>query len=223
MHRSAMAHGSLFFRTYVDAQAAPRVVDIGAMDVHGSLRSVAPVHARYVGVDMAAGPGVDVVLADPYRLPFDDGSVDVVVSSSCLEHAEFFWLTLLEIMRVLAPHGLAYLNVPSNGAFHRYPVDCWRFYPDSGLALARWARRHAYEAVLLESFVGDQDADQWNDFVCVLLRDQGQVARHPHRMLHGLRHYTNGLCHPDLDRWLQPQEHTQDQRLRAGLPAGPLL
>ena len=30
---------------------------------------------------------------------------------------------------------LFYLNAPSNGEFHRYPVDCWRFYPDAGGAL----------------------------------------------------------------------------------------
>jgi SAM-dependent methyltransferase len=73
--------------------------------------------------------------AGSYKLPFADGSVDVVLSSSCFEHSEFFWLLFLEILRVLRPEGLFYLNAPSNGPFHRYPVDCWRFYPDSGNAL----------------------------------------------------------------------------------------
>jgi SAM-dependent methyltransferase len=216
MHLSAMNYGGLFFRTYVDRQTAPTILDLGAMDVHGSLRSVAPAHARYVGVDMAAGPGVDVVLSDPYVLPFDTGSIDVVVSSSCFEHAEFFWLTLLEIMRVLAPNGLAYLNMPSNGEFHRYPVDCWRFYPDSGQAMVRWARRQGYGTVLLESFIGDQVGDQWNDFVCVLLSDEAALAEHPRRMLHSLQGFSNGLCHPELDRFLNPQVLSQDQRLRHG-------
>ena len=31
---------------------------------------------------------------------------------------------------MLRPAGLFYLNAPSNGDFHRYPVDCWRIMPD---------------------------------------------------------------------------------------------
>lgn len=212
-----MAHGDLFFRTYADALAQPLILDLGAQDVHGSLRSVAPPAARYVGVDMVAGPGVDIVLADPYVLPFETGSVDVVVSTSCLEHAEFFWLTLLEVMRVLKRRGVAYLNMPSNGAFHRYPVDCWRFYPDSGRALARWAQRHGYDAQLLESFTGDQAGDRWNDFVCVLLRDPAGLPLYPRRMLHTLERFSNGLCYPDFVNFLRPQELTEDQRR---VPAG---
>ena len=100
MHRTAMNHGRLFFRTYVPGPA--RIVDIGAQDVNGSLRSLAPMGSDYVGVDFAGGIGVDVVLDDPYTYPFDDNSFDVCVSSSCLEHSEFFWLSFLEMVRVVA-------------------------------------------------------------------------------------------------------------------------
>ena len=215
MHPSAMANGSRFFQTYLAHLDSPLVVDLGSQDVFGSLRSVAPAKTRYFGVDMVSGKGVDMVLADPYVLPFADGSVDAVVSSSCFEHVEFFWVALLEIMRVLRPTGLLYLNVPSNGAFHRYPVDCWRFYPDSGRALARWAQRSGFDALLLESYVSEQQQDQWNDFVCVILRDQASLQLYPQRMLAALDGYTNGLCHPDLDTFLRPAELTEDQRKAA--------
>lgn len=213
MHPSAMANGERFFKTYVRHLADPLVVDIGSQDVYGSLRSVVPPHARYVGVDMAPGEGVDLVLQDPYVLPFDTGSVDVVVSSSCVEHMEFFWLAVLEMLRVLSPRGLLYLNVPSNGSFHRYPVDCWRFYPDSGQALVRWGRRNGFDALLLESYTSAQDRDLWNDFVCVILRDAASLPHHPDRILDGLDGYTNGLRHPQLDRFLNAQALTEDQRL----------
>ena len=88
-----------------------------------------------------------MVLDDPYTLPFADESVDIVVSTSCLEHSEMFWLSFLEMLRVLRPTGLLYLNVSSNGNFHRYPVDCWRFYPDSGVAMVCWARRNGCRRV----------------------------------------------------------------------------
>ena len=77
-----MQHGRLFFETYMDESKEATIVDIGAQDVNGSLRSVAPKGASYVGVDFVAGPGVDVVLTDPYRLPLDEGTADAVVSSS---------------------------------------------------------------------------------------------------------------------------------------------
>jgi SAM-dependent methyltransferase len=198
MHLTALINGKGFFDTYLPGLESPRILDIGAMDVNGSLRSVCPPGVDYVGVDMAAGKGVDVVLADPYVLPFDDASADVVVSSSCLEHCEMFWLLFLEMLRVLRPHGLVYINAPSNGPFHRYPVDCWRFYPDCGRALVAWARRSAMSPALLESYTCAQsphDPWGWNDFVAVFLKDESAVARHPHRILHRHRDARNGVLH----------------------------
>lgn len=192
MHISALKHGQLFFDTYLDRTASTTVVDLGAQDVNGSLRQCVPVECRYLGVDFVSGHGVDVVLDDPYRLPFPDASVDVVVSSSCFEHLEFFWLMFNEVLRVLTPNGLFYLNAPTNGDFHQYPVDCWRFYPDAGAAMARWGRRSGFACVLLESFTGYQDQDIWNDQVAVFLKDESQLAQHPRRMLDRVQRYMNG-------------------------------
>jgi SAM-dependent methyltransferase len=158
------------------------LVDIGAKDTNGSLREVAPANTRYIGVDLEAGKGVDIVLGDPYSLPFDDGSIDVAVSSSCFEHAQMFWLVFIEVLRILKPSGLFYVNAPSNGAFHRSPVDCWRFYPDCGTALVAWARRCGINAVLLESFISRQDCDIWNDFCAVFLKDAGCADLYPERI-----------------------------------------
>jgi SAM-dependent methyltransferase len=192
MHPSALDNGRLFFTTYLEAGADALVIDIGAQDVNGSLRQLVPPGARYLGLDFVAGQGVDLVLEDPYQLPFADGTADVVVSSSCFEHIEMFWLMFNEILRVLKPHGLFYLNAPSNGDFHRYPVDCWRFYPDAGDALVRWANRSGYQPALLESFTTYQRLDIWNDFIAVFAKDVAFVKQHPSRMLDGLDRYMNG-------------------------------
>ena len=133
MHPSAKENGKRFFDTYVASlPKTVQVIDIGSQDVNGTLRDVCPQDCNYIGLDFQEAKGVDIVLSDPYKLPFDSSSIDIAVSSSCYEHSEFFWLSFLEVMRVLKDDGLFYLNVPSDGAFHRYPVDCWRFYPDSG-------------------------------------------------------------------------------------------
>ena len=42
-----------------------------------------------------------------------NNSIDIVVSISTFEHTEFFWETFLEILRVLKPNGLFFLNAPS--------------------------------------------------------------------------------------------------------------
>jgi SAM-dependent methyltransferase len=192
MHPSAQKIGALFFECYAKVLPAGTVVDVGAQDVNGSLKGVCPSHLKYVGVDVVGGKGVDVLLKDPYQLPFDSDSIDFVISSSCFEHSELFWVLFLEILRILKPSGLFYLNAPSNGVVHRYPVDCWRFYPDSALALVTWAKRNRYEPALLESFIARQDADSFNDFVAVFVKHASRSAEYPTRIIATKTDFANG-------------------------------
>jgi len=192
MHDTAMELGQRFFQTYAKAGGGLKIMDLGAQDVNGSLRTVAPAGAEYIGVDFADAKGVDVVLTDPYSLPFPDDTFDICVSANCFEHSEFFWLTFLEVMRVVKPGGLFYLDVPFNGAFHRYPVDCWRFYPDAGMALRNWARRNGMTTELLESFIGNQKSQMMNDFVAVYVKSQQFADRHPAKIQDSFTDFTNG-------------------------------
>ena len=192
MHPTAMQNGQLFFDTYLGEDSTCVVVEIGAQNVNGSLREVAPSSVRYIGVDFVVGKGVDVVLTDPYSLPFESESVDVIVSSSCLEHSEMFWLSFTECLRILKPDGLMFINVPSNGAFHRYPVDCWRFYPDAGSALVTWAKRQGMNPALLESFITPQHEDVWSDFLAVFVKDEACIRQHPNRMIKAISKFENG-------------------------------
>jgi SAM-dependent methyltransferase len=193
MHDTALDHCDLFFKTYFNNPTGLKIIEIGAQDVNGSLRSITPAGNTYIGVDFVEG--ADVVLTDPYSLPFDSASIDVCLCSSCFEHSEFFWLLFNEIMRVLKPEGLFFLNAPSNGEFHRYPVDCWRFFPDSGVALQNWARRSGYNTLLLESFTGRTKTDMWNDFICVFLKDEAHLGGHNKRILDHFTSFTNGWKH----------------------------
>jgi SAM-dependent methyltransferase len=104
-----------------------------------------------------------------------------------------FWVLFLEVLRILKPSGLFYLNAPSNGSFHRFPVDCWRFYPDSGNALVKWARKSGFDPALLESYVSYQNRDVWNDFVGVFVKDAGSASLHPNRILHRFKAFYNGI------------------------------
>src|SRR5258708_35577393 len=115
MHPTAITNADLFFKTYVDKVAGElKVVEVGSQDVNGSLRQLCPKQVEYVGVAFVAGKSVDIVLGNPYELPFDDASVDIVLSSSVFEHSDMFCLLFTDIIRVLKPHGLLYLNAPSH-------------------------------------------------------------------------------------------------------------
>lgn len=217
MHYTAMKHAKLFFETYGETLREPRILDLGAQDVNGSLRNVAPIGSSYVGADFVAANGVDVVLEDAYNLPFDDESFDICVSSSCFEHAEFFWLAFNEVLRVLKPHGLFYLNAPSNGNFHRYPVDCWRFYPDAGVALAKWGRRSGYDPMALESFWGKQEYAGWNDYVAIFVKDRSRAGQYSSRMIDRFEEFTNGIRDEGIEI-VKQVNGPEDKRRRLRLP-----
>lgn len=208
MHKSALDTARLFFELY--APAGGVIAEVGSLNVNDSIRQFAPEGSSYIGLDFAKGDGVDVVLSDPYSLPLPEESVDVCVSSSCLEHSEFFWLSFLEMIRVLKPGGVLYLSVPSNGQFHRYPVDCWRFYPDSGRALQNWARKNGYATLLLESFTGPQDWEMWNDFVAVFVKDEMFASKYPHRIIDRYGH-SNAFVSGN-NAIMRRQDWPEDQR-----------
>ena len=213
MHITAYETSKLFFNTYCTTGEL-RVVDIGSFDVNGSMRStITPNVIEYVGVDFAEGKGVDVVLTDPYKYPLEDKSFDVLVTSSCFEHSEMFWLSFLEGMRVLKDDGIMYCNVPSAWMmYHRFPVDCWRFYPDAAKAFETWARYNNIDSMVLESYVCPPGKGEFvSDLVFVILKDRKYLSKYPTRMIDSLQsrnHFYNGFRFPPTeqypDGWTKP-------------------
>ncbi len=214
MHPTAYKNCQEFHATYNTAISLINpdynIVEIGSQNVNGSLRDIFS-NTSYTGVDFVKGNGVDVILTDPYVLPFETGSVDMVLSSSVFEHSEMFWVLFLEIMRILKPHGLFYLNVPANGDIHRWPVDCWRFYPDSGRALVTWAKHNKINAELLESYTSLQNKGQWNDFVAVFVKDAEFVSNYGSKILDNKLDINNGLVY-GKEEFIHPSSMTEDQK-----------
>lgn len=123
-------------------------------------RRATDILAEYVGVDMSAGFNVDKVVdpSTPISDVFAEGEFDLVISGNAFEHDDFFWETFLRLCYVLKPGGFMYLNVPSKMHIHRYPVDNWRFLPDSTHALCKYAQRHGYDmrVIFSELLVGEE-------------------------------------------------------------------
>lgn len=210
MHPTAMLHAQKFSDAYLAGRSVS-VVEIGSQNINGSLREIIS-GTPYTGADTSEGAGVDIVLDDFYTLPFETASTDVVICSSAFEHTQLFWVMFLEVMRVLKPNGLFYLNAPSNGGgLHQYPVDCWRFFPDCGGALVLWAERNGLQPALLESFVGNKQGDIWNDFVGVFVKDKDFASEYPTRMTDTLTEFVNGVV-------LGSTEYLNFNQMQEGVP-----
>ena len=141
------------------------IIDVGSQAVAGN-----PTYKpffnkpcwKYFGLDLVSGNNVDIIVKDPYKwAEIEDASVDVVISGQAFEHIEFPWLTIKEIFRILKDRGVACIIAPSSGWEHRYPVDCWRIFPDGMRALAKWAGFRVIEVFT------DWGLDPWRDTFAV--------------------------------------------------------
>lgn len=146
------------------------VLDFGSHDVNGSYRPLFSSDSwNYTGLDLTSGPNVDLVTNDPYEwAEIEDEKFDLVISGQALEHCDFFWLIFLEIKRVLKPNGHACIIAPSSGPEHKYPVDCWRFYPDGMKALCNYSGLELIKAETEWNPPDYEDGSQiWKDTILV--------------------------------------------------------
>jgi SAM-dependent methyltransferase len=133
----------LCVESYLRTDQHYRVVDLGSRVPDSQSKTHRDLFDGYdcgfTGVDVRPGRNVDAVMRKPYRIPVKSNSADVLVTGQAFEHIPFFWASILEIARVLAPRGLVFLTAPSRGHVHDL-MDCWRYYPDGMRALAAFSR-----------------------------------------------------------------------------------
>jgi len=216
MHASAQDKARVFRQAYLtDVETAPlMLLDVGSAIVDGQSLSNRDVLQNpgwsLRGMDIEPGLNVDVAVADPYDWrEIASGSVDVVTCSEVFEHAEYFWITILEIARVLKGNGLAFITSPGGGPRHRFPVDCWRFYDDAFPALARYAGLNLLEAQV-QWVPAYRKGIQW--------RDSSAVMQKPARDLEGTR---RDAARSAIGRSLRGAEPALDELDFANLPQTP--
>ncbi len=181
MHSTSFLKMVSFYETYIKPAAADRavkVLDIGSKSYsgHRSYRDAMPGDSgavTYVGLDLEDGQNVDLVPASPFVwAEIADEEFDFCISGQALEHNPYFWVTFAEIARVLKPGGVCFIIAPGRGQVHRYPVDCWRFYPDSWAALCRYSGLELVESC----FEDDGDLIAEPSFMWC---DSSAIARKP--------------------------------------------
>ena len=173
MHPTALNSGESFSKMY--GGLGKIVVDIGGKNENGSLREYFESQGMiFICVDMVEHSSVDIVVKPGDKLPFDNGSVDLIVSTSCFEHDPCFWLTFKDMTRIIKPDGFIYINAPTTGVYHNFPGDNWRFYSDAGQSLAYWSGKQVcnedvFPVEVVETF---HILGPWYDFVCVWKRSE---------------------------------------------------
>ena len=107
----------------------PTLLDVGCWDGESERAAAATPSAPsgLLGVEVyeepggrsrSEGPGGRPRRPRNRPLPWEDGSVDVVVCNQVLEHLKNIWLPMTEMHRVLRPGGHAVLSVPNLASLH---------------------------------------------------------------------------------------------------------
>lgn len=102
------------------------VLDIGSLDINGNNQQYFT-DCNYIGVDIAYGRNVDIV-SKGHELGFPDNTFDVIISTECFEHDQYYVDTIKNIYRMLRPGGLfvftcATTGRPEHGTRRTTPED----------------------------------------------------------------------------------------------------
>ncbi len=179
MHDSARETVQQFYTGY--CSIIPNdgiVVDIGNYTIDGTIRSIFEERLRYVAVDQVPGPNVDIV-SSSYSTPFERNSINCTLSVCCFEHDKMFWMSFLEMCRILKPGGFLFINSSVAGPYDAHPVDCWRFQKDAWMGLKKWAVENGYFLRIMETRLDTVPcADGWMNAVGVFQKVETLEASH---------------------------------------------
>jgi SAM-dependent methyltransferase len=107
-----------YFQAVADANSTlidgGSVLEIGSYDVNGSIRPMFATAARYVGVDLTEGPGVDLVGLG-HEIDHPDNSYDITISGECFEHDPHWRETFRNMTRMTRPGGLVAFSCAARG------------------------------------------------------------------------------------------------------------
>ena len=106
---------------FPDRFISVRVFDIGSLDINGNNRWLFTL-SEIIGIDLGPGPNVDVCgRAHEYE---SDSPFDVVISSECFEHDEYWPLTIQRGIDLLKPGGLFLFTCATTGRMEHGTKRC---------------------------------------------------------------------------------------------------
>lgn len=172
MHKSTMLRMEWFLDNYVGNEEDVKILDVGSYCVNGSYKDLLKnKKAEYVGLDIEDGPNVDIVVDEIYNWDsVEDEGYDFIISGQAFEHIEYPWLTIKEMYKKLKKNGIVCIIAPNSLWEHKYPYDCYRYFADGMVALAKWAGLKIIEisvAGIPQKGVSSEWDDPSND-VCLI-------------------------------------------------------
>lgn len=97
------------------------IINVGSLS-----KSLKSLHKGIRNLDMYPYPNVDFV-ANVCALPFEDGTIDMIIFKNVLEHVKNPEKALNEIYRVIKKNGYIYAKIPFLQPFHAVPDDFQRY------------------------------------------------------------------------------------------------
>ena len=173
MHKNSYSKMEWFKNNYLNKDHDLKILDVGSLDLTGNYNYRNIFNEKnwsYTGLDIKAGPNVDIAITDIYYwFEIEDNSYDVIISGQFFEHLEFFWLTMSQIERVLKPGGIVCIIVPSAGHKHGGDeLNCYRFHEDGLKAMAKYVDLE----IVHVSVDNRPEAKPWLDG-CLVARKKG--------------------------------------------------
>ena len=95
-------------------QEAVRVVEVGSLDINGSVRNFFPNAIEYLGVDLGEGSCVDLVVPGE-MLEMPNGWADIAISTECFEHCKSWNDVLINLTRMLKVNGIFLMTCATFG------------------------------------------------------------------------------------------------------------
>lgn len=89
------------------------VLEVGSLNINGTVRDFFE-ECKYVGIDVAEGPGVDVV-CQGQEYNEKDASFDVTCSAECFEHNPYWCETFENMIRLCKKKGLVFFTCATEG------------------------------------------------------------------------------------------------------------
>ena len=172
MHETSYQKMKWFKNNYLNTSDNLKILDVGSLDKKGNFNYREIFDEKnwgYFGLDFQDGNNVDIFVTDIYNwFELDDNTFDVVVSGQLFQHLEYFWLTLGESERVLKPGGYVCIISPSSGPKHQGMPNCYRFYEDALVAMAKYVDLK----ILVAEVNNESDSAQCHD-ACLVAHKLG--------------------------------------------------
>ena len=216
MHKSSIMRFGWFFEEYKNylksiSDGVVKILDVGGKNYNGTYDEIlSSIEYQKDILDILDSPEVTYVPKDPYHWnEIEDETYDLVYAAQAFQHIDYFWLTILEMKRVLKKNGILLILAPSNRYDGKYPVADWAFNRDGLKALANWADLEVLEVVVAgipDLSVGSEWDHPLDDAMLIALNGKSRsLTLLPHNHLQYERKYIDSNIEKIilLIKWLE--------------------